>query len=264
MSDKLLVNVDAGIAQVLFNRPEVYNAMDADVIEAMARSFTALAMDSSVRAVVVSGAGKAFSSGADLKSVAMVQGGIPNAIYRLAGLLHQAVTEIRHMPKPVIAAVNGVAAGAGFSIALASDFRVMAETATLRQVYTSWGLCIDGGGTFSLPRLVGMARALEIAALDKPITATQALEWGMVNRVAPEGHALEAAFEMARELADRSLHSFAQVKALFNKSFETPLEAQLELERHAITACVQHPDAAEGVRAFLEKRKPVFNPNKAG
>lgn len=259
MSEKLVVKVEAGIAQVVFNRPEVYNAMDADVIEAMSRDFTALAMDSSVRVVVISGTGKAFSSGADLKGIATMQGGVAYAIYRLAGLLHLAVTEVRHMPKPVIAAVNGVAAGAGFSTALAADFRVMAETASLRQVYTSWGLCIDGGGTFTLPRLVGMARALEIAAFDKPITAAQALEWGMVNRVVPEGQALDAAMDMARELADRSLHSFAQVKTLFNKSFETPLEAQLELERQAITVCGKHPDAAEGVRAFLEKRKPVFN-----
>jgi 2-(1,2-epoxy-1,2-dihydrophenyl)acetyl-CoA isomerase len=259
MSDKLLVNVKDGIAQVLFNRPEVYNAMDSDVIEAMASHFTALATDPAAKVVVLSGVGKAFSSGADLKKVALSPVGIPAAIYRLAGVLHQAVTEIRHMPKPVIAAINGIAAGAGFSTALAADFRVMAKSATLRQVYTSWGLCIDGGGTFALPRLAGQARALEIAAFDKPISAEQALAWGLVTRVVEDGQALDEAMAMARELMDRSLHSFGKVKDLITSAYETPLEVQLERERHALTACVQHPDAAEGVRAFLEKRKPIFN-----
>jgi 2-(1,2-epoxy-1,2-dihydrophenyl)acetyl-CoA isomerase len=259
MPEKLVVSVSDGIAQVIFNRPEVYNAMDGEVIESMLTVFTGLALDASVKAVVISGTGKAFSSGADLKSMAHMFGEGPAIFYGHTGSLHQAVTHIRHMKKPVIAAVNGVAAGAGFSLALACDFRVMAETAVLRQVYTSWGLCIDGGGTFALPRIVGQARALEIAAFDKPIPAAQALEWGLVTRVVPEGQALEAAMVMARELIERSLHSFGQVKRLFNESFENPLEVQLEHERQAITACIQHPDVIEGVSAFLEKRKPVFN-----
>jgi len=261
MSDKLVVNVQDGIAQVLFNRPEVYNAMDSDVIEAMASHFVAMAADPAVKVVVISGMGKAFSSGADLKKVAQSTTGIPAAIYRLAGIFHQAVTEIRHIRKPVIAAINGIAAGAGFSTALASDFRVMAKSATLRQVYTSWGLCIDGGGTFALPRLVGHARALEIAAFDKPISAEQALAWGLATRVVEDGQALDEAVAMAHELMERSLYSFGQVKTLITNAYETPLEVQLERERHAITACVQHPDAIEGVRAFLEKRKPLFNKN---
>jgi 2-(1,2-epoxy-1,2-dihydrophenyl)acetyl-CoA isomerase len=259
MPEKLELNIADGIAQVVFNRPEVYNAMDGEVIASMLTAFTDLAMDPSVKAVVISGTGKAFSSGADLKSMAQIFGEGPALFYRHTGNLHQAITAIRYMKKPVIAAVNGVAAGAGFSLALACDFRVMAETAVLRQVYTSWGLCIDGGGTFALPRLVGQARAMEIAAFDKPIPAAQALEWGLVTRVVPEGEALDAARTMAKELIERSLHSFAQVKRLFNESFETSLELQLEHERHAITACIQHPDVMEGVCAFLEKRKPVFN-----
>lgn len=163
------------------------------------------------------------------------------------------------MAKPIIAAVNGIAAGAGFSVALAADFRLMAESAVLRQMYTSWGLCIDGGGTFTLPRLVGQARALEIAAFDEPVSATKALEWGLANRVVPDDQLLDAAMAMARALRERSLHSFGRAKQLIERSYETSLETQLERERHAITACVQHPDALEGVTAFMEKRKPVFN-----
>lgn len=259
MSEKLLVNVHDGIAQVMFNRPEVLNAMDSDIIEGMAKHFVAIATDDTVQVIVISGMGKAFSSGADLKSLMSFPGGIVPAIYWLAGVFHQAVTEMRHMPKPVIAAVNGIAAGAGFTTALACDFRVMAESAVLRQVYTSWGLCIDGGGTFALPRLVGHARALEIAAFDKPIPASQALEWGLVNKVVPDGQAMDAAMDMARELQGRSLHSFGRAKQLLERSCETSLEVQLEHERHAITACARHPDAVEGLCAFVEKRKPRFN-----
>lgn len=259
MSEKIEVTVDGGIALVMFNRPECYNAMDSDVIEGMARHFTRFTKDEAVQVVVISGAGRAFSSGADLKSVAMTPDGIPAAIYRLAAVLHQAIVEVRQSPKPYIAAINGIAAGAGFSLSLACDFRVMAESAVLRQVYTSGGLCIDGGGTFSLPRLVGHARALEIAAFDAPIPASQALEWGMATRLAPDGQVVEAAMELAQDLLCRSLHSLGKVKQLLSRSFDTPLEVQLEYERQGITACVEHPDAAEGVMAFLEKRKPVFN-----
>ena len=259
MAESLKVTIENGIAHVLFNRPERYNAMDSDVIEGLVMAFTSMSLDDSVRAVVISGAGKAFSSGADLKMVVQSPEGVPKAIYHLAGVFHRAVTEIRRLRKPVIAAINGIAAGAGLSTALASDFRIMARSATLRQVYTSWGLCIDGGGTFALPRLVGQARALEIAAFDKPITAEQALAWGLVTKVVDDGKAEEEAYAMAHELMDRSIHSFGWVKKLITDSYETPLEVQLERERAGITACVQHPDAAEGLMAFIEKRKPVFN-----
>jgi len=259
MTEPLLFSVEDEIARVTFNRPEVFNAMSPDVVGGLAQRFGAMALDNSVKAVVITGAGKAFSSGADLKMVAMSPEGIPATIYRFAGVLHQAITEIRRLKKPVIAAINGIAAGGGFAVALACDFRVMAKSATLRQVYTSWGLCIDGGGTFALPRLVGHARALEIAAFDRPITADQALEWGLATKVVDDGQAVDEALAMARELKEHSLHSFGWVKRLITDSYGTPLEVQLENERAGITACVQHPDAAEGIRAFIEKRKPVYN-----
>jgi len=258
MAECLKVTIENGIAHVLFNRPETYNAMNPEVLETLAMRFTSLALDSSARAVVISGEGKAFSSGADLKVIFNAPAGVLTTIYHLAGVLHRAITEIRRLNKPVIAAINGVAAGAGFSTALASDFRVMARSAILRQVYTSWGLCIDGGGTFTLPRLVGYARALEIAAFDKPISSEQALEWGLVTKVVDDGKAEEEAFAMARELMDRSIHSFGHVKRLINDSYENSLEVQLERERDAITTCVQHRDALEGITAFIQKRKPVY------
>jgi 2-(1,2-epoxy-1,2-dihydrophenyl)acetyl-CoA isomerase len=180
------------------------------------------------------------------------------AFHILAAQFHLAIVEIRRMKKPVVAAINGVAAGGGFSLALACDFRVMDESAVLNQAYTSAGLCIDGGGTFTLPRLVGVARALEIAAFDKPISASRAGEWGLVTTVVAEGQALAEAVVMAQDLAHRSLNSFAWTKKLITDSFNTPFEAQIEMERAALEACADHPDGREGLRAFSEKRKPRF------
>ena len=256
MPQTLLLTIEDGIATLLLNRPEVRNALDIATIEDLAAAVLSLGMDSSVKAVVLGGAGKVFSSGADLRSDAWSR---PENLSRIAGIFHQAVLEIRHTSKPYIAAVEGVAAGAGLSLSLACDFRVLSSAAILRQVYTSHGLCMDGGSTFMLPRLVGHARALEIAAFDEPIPAPQALEWGLATQVVPEGKAMDTATEMARALLSRSLYSFGRVKKLLGRSFESPLESQLEHERHAVCACAQHPDGAEGMRAFLEKRKPVFN-----
>ena len=158
----------------------------------------------------------------------------------------------------MLAAVNGVAAGGGFSLALACDFRVMEKSAVLRQAYTSNGLCIDGGGTFTLPRLVGYARALEIAAFDEPISADQALSWGLVTKVVEDGQALVEATAMAQLLARRALNSFAWSKKLITDAFNTSFESQLELERTALEACADHPDGREGLAAFSEKRKPKY------
>jgi 2-(1,2-epoxy-1,2-dihydrophenyl)acetyl-CoA isomerase len=163
------------------------------------------------------------------------------------------------MEKPVVAAINGIAAGGGFSLALACDFRVLGQSAVLRQAYTSSGLSMDGGGSFALPRLVGPARAMEIMAFDEPISAGRALEWGLVTRVVPDDQVLSAAQAMLRQTTAASLHSFAWSKRLITDSFTNRLETQLELERTGISDCAAHPDGQEGIRAFVEKRKPSFS-----
>jgi 2-(1,2-epoxy-1,2-dihydrophenyl)acetyl-CoA isomerase len=162
------------------------------------------------------------------------------------------------MAKPVVAAINGIAAGGGFSLALACDFRVMAESAVLRQGYTSNGLSIDGGGSFALPRLVGLARALEIAAFDEPISSSKALEWGLVTKVVPDSEVQKEALAMLERLSKTSLHSFAWSKRLFLESFHNTLETQLELERQGISECAGHVDGQEGIKAFVAKRQPKF------
>ena len=178
MTEPIRLKKDEGIVEVLLNRPEAFNAFDLNMIELLEKCLISLAMDDSVSVIIISGEGNAFCAGGDLKWALDFPGGPAAAFHELAARYHQAILEILRMRKPVVAGVNGIAAGGGFSLALACDFRVMAESAKLRQGYTSNGLCIDGGGTFTLPRLVGLARAMEIVAFDKPISSGQALAWG--------------------------------------------------------------------------------------
>ena len=246
------------IARVTLNRPEAFNAFNFELVSQLAARMTELAGDGDVRGVVLTGNGKAFCAGGDLKWALNHPNGPAAAFHTLAAQFHLAVVEIRRMKKPVIAAINGVAAGGGFSLALACDFRVMDESAVLNQAYTSAGLCINGGGTFTLPRLVGYARALEIAAFDRPISSATALDWGLVTGVASQGQALDEAIAMARELSRRSLNSFAWTKKLITDAYNKPFEAQIEDERAALEACADHADGREGLAAFVEKRKPEF------
>lgn len=259
MSDPIEVNIEGNIAIVFFNRPEKYNALSLEAADYALQLLTTLSADNAVRAMVISGKGKAFCAGGDLKWILDYPQGLPAAFHRLVGRAHQVVLELRRIKKPVIAAVNGIAAGGGFSIALACDFRVMARSAVMLQAYTSAGLSLDMGGTFTLPRIVGLARAMEIVAFDRPISAEQALQWGLVTKVVDDENVVDEAISMAKELADRSLRSFGWVKHLLTDSFNTPFEAHIEREREAMRNCAAHSDGREGIKAFVEKRKPVFN-----
>lgn len=258
MGESVRVQKDGGIAGVLLSRPEAFNALDREMVESLAANLITLATDHAIRGIVISGEGRAFCAGGDLKWALASPQGPSAAFHELASHFHQAVLEIRRMAKPVIAAINGIAAGGGFSLALACDFRVMSKSAVLRQAYTSSGLCIDGGGTFTLPRIVGLARSLEIAAFDMPISSGQALAWGLITKVAEDGKALEEAMSMANELAKGSLNSFGWAKQLLTDSFDSSFEAQIERERRGLSSCAAHPEGKEGLSAFAEKRKPIF------
>ncbi len=258
MSSEVLLERDGAVAKVLLNRPKAFNAFGLDMIVQLSHVLMELAADDAVRAAVISGAGRAFCAGGDIAWMKAFPGGPPAGIHVLAAHFHQCVMEIRRMCKPVIAAVNGVAAGGGFSLALACDFRVMETSAKLRQAYTSSGLCMDGGGSFTLPRLVGLARALEIAAFDAPIGAERALEWGLATAICGDGKSVEEAMSMARTLATKSNSAFGAVKQLLTDSFNTAWESHLEKEREAIAWSAGQPDGQEGIAAFLTKRKPQF------
>lgn len=258
MTDLVTLKAEGPVSVVTLNRPAAFNAFDLDTLVQFATTMVSLGGDPAVRGVVVTGEGKAFCAGGDLKWVSSSPRGAGAAFHELAARFHMAITEIRRMPKPVVAAVNGAAAGGGFSLALACDFRVLAESAVLKQAYTSSGLSMDGGGSFTLPRLVGLARALEIAAFDPPIPANQALSWGLATKVVKDGDALQAALQMAQELSAKSLHSFGLSKQLLTDSFDTSFEAQIERERKGLADCGSHPEGREGLSAFTQKRKPRF------
>ena len=246
------------VAEVVLNRPEAYNAFNLELITELAEQLIRLATDHSVKGLLLTGEGKAFCSGGDLKWAAGYAKEAGSSFHTLAAQLHLAIIEIRRMKKPVVAAVNGIAAGAGFSLALACDFRVVESSAILRQAYTSNGLCIDGGGTFTLPRIVGLSRALEIAAFDEPISSSQALAWGLATKVVADGSAVKEAHHMLNKLAKRSTHSFGWSKKLLTDAFSNSFESHLELEREGLSDCADHPDGKEGLDAFNEKRQPVF------
>jgi 2-(1,2-epoxy-1,2-dihydrophenyl)acetyl-CoA isomerase len=258
MAESVFVERNAGTAIVTLNRPDRLNALHLETAQLLLSRLQEVAQDRAVSAVVVTGAGRAFCAGGDLAWARSYSEDLGAAFHVLAGCFHQSVIELANMPKPVIAAINGVAAGAGFSLALACDFRLMDRTATLRQAYTSAGLSIDGGGTFMLPRLIGQARALEIAAFDEPIDAARAHSFGLVMRVVEPGLVVQQACALAADLGSRSLYSFAWSKRLLRSSYETPLEVQLELERQGIVSCARDPEGREGLQAFVEKRKPNF------
>jgi len=258
MNAPLLNEQHENILVITLNRPEVYNSLNLDLMKSLGETLAAAAADLAIQSVLITGKGKAFCAGGDLKWISQQTDAAGSVLYSLAPQFHLSITEIRRMGKPVVAAINGIAAGGGFSLALACDFRVMARSATLRQAYTSSGLSIDGGGSFALPRLVGLARAMEIMAFDEPIPSAQALEWGLVTKVVPDDEVLSTALTMLTSLTKTSLHSFAWSKKLMIDAFHNALETQLELERQGISACAAHPDGQEGIQAFVQKRKPSF------
>ena len=258
MEEPLKLSLIEGIARLTLNRPKFFNAFDQEMIQFLGERLFELSRDPLVVGVVITGEGKAFCAGADLKCLSDSKKSPGDALHALTARFHQAVLEIRRMPKPVVAAINGIAAGGGFSLALACDFRVIEASAVFRQAYTTNGLSIDGGGTFTLPRLVGMARAMEIAAFDRPISAKQALSWGLVTEMVKDGQAMERAVEMVKEIKKGPLSSFAASKKLITDSFDTSFESQLEKERELLSVCADHPNGREGIAAFLEKREPVY------
>jgi 2-(1,2-epoxy-1,2-dihydrophenyl)acetyl-CoA isomerase len=264
VNEEVKVEITDGIGVITLNRPKGLNAFHASMIGDLAQKLIGLSSDTDVMGVVLTGAGKAFCAGGDLRWVTTCGMAPGAAFHALAAVYHQAIVEIRRMPKPVVAAVNGLAAGGGFSMALACDFRVMAKSASFRQAYTSNGLSVDGGGTYTLPRLVGLAKAMEIVAFDRPIPAEQALAWGLVTEVIENGQVLNRAIALVQEIAKLPLSSFMASKKLLTDSFHTPFEHQLEKERESLAWCAEHPNGREGIKAFLEKRSPVYNSGERG
>jgi enoyl-CoA hydratase/carnithine racemase len=251
---KVLLNRDGFVAEVVLRNPERYNALSRQVVEELRDAAAALAVDREVRAVIVHGGeAKAFCSGADLKER---QGMPDDQVIKMVHLLRETVTLYERLPMPVIAAIHGSAFGGGCELALACDLRVMAHDAQIGLTEVSWAIIPGAGGTVWLPQLVGPARAKELIFTARKLTAPEAYEYGLVNRVVPRAELLDTARTLAAEIAKQGPLGVRAAKRAINGGLSTA--AGLALEWEAYQTVVPTQDRLEGLRAFAEKRAPVY------
>jgi 2-(1,2-epoxy-1,2-dihydrophenyl)acetyl-CoA isomerase len=252
----LSVERAGGVATLTLNRPDAFNALNRALARELFDAVLELDEDASVRCIVVTGAGKAFCAGGDVKDFADNLPRIGVVIKELTTYLHGAVSRLARTEKPVIMAINGMAAGGGFSLALAGDLVIAAESARFLMAYTKIAATPDGSSTYFLPRLVGLRRALELYMTNRMLTAREALEWGMITRVVPDAEFRAHVDALARELAQGPTKAFGGAKRLFHQSTWESLETQMELEAQAIAAAGHTEDFAAGVTAFSQKKQP--------
>ncbi len=254
----LTLEIRNSIARLTLNRPEVGNALN----DAMARDLMAAALqcseDPSVRVVLLAGAGASFCVGGDLKMFAAAGEQLPAGAKELTTYLHAAISFLARMDAPVIAVVQGAAAGAGLSLASACDLLVAAESARFVVAYTRVGLTPDGSSTYFLPRLIGLRRALELTLTNRALSAQEAYEWGLVNVVAPDDQLMARAESLAAQLAAGAPRALGAAKRLLHASWNTTLETQMAFESQAIADITRTSDTREGIAAFIEKRPPRY------
>jgi 2-(1,2-epoxy-1,2-dihydrophenyl)acetyl-CoA isomerase len=248
--------VTAGVATITLNRPDVYNALNDEITFELQDALKTVAKDDLVRVVVLTGEGKAFCSGQDLKAA---QGGQKRSFLQsLHKRYNPIIRAMRTLPKPIICRLNGVAAGAGCSLALACDMIVASEEATLIEVFINIGLVPDSGSSYFLPRLTGMAKAFELCAMGSRVKADEALTLGLVNKVVPPARLDEAVTEYTNYFAQAPTKAIGLIKKMLAKSATSTLDEMLDYEAYCQEIAGSTDDYQEGVKAFLEKRKPVF------
>ncbi len=256
--ERIIFEVEGAVARITLNRPEAANGLDIQ----MARELMLAAMEcderADVRAVVLTGAGKMFCAGGDLKSFAAYGDELATRLKEITTYLHAATSRFSRMDAPLVVAVNGMAAGAGMSLAVAGDLSLAGESAKFTMAYTAAGLSPDGSSSYFLPRLIGLRRTQELMLTNRRLSAAEALEWGLLNRVVPDAELMEQSMELARGLATGATRAYGTVKQLLLSSFGESLETQMELEARGIAASGRTEDGREGINAFLEKRAPRF------
>jgi 2-(1,2-epoxy-1,2-dihydrophenyl)acetyl-CoA isomerase len=246
-------------AKLELNRPERMNAWNKPLGFELKDAIGALAADADVRAVMITGAGRAFSSGADLKDgTDQTPQGHPDVYNVLTERYHPIITGIRSMAKPVVAAVNGAAAGIGLSLALACDLVLAAQSSYFLLAFVNIGLVPDGGSSLLVPSRIGFARAAELAMLGERLPAPKALEWGLINQVWPDDELVARAEDLVGKMAEGPTRSYAGTKRQLNNWLYSQIDAQLEFEAVIQQEMAESGDFAEGVAAFTEKRKPRF------
>ena len=258
MYETLTYTIEGNVGVITFNRPDAANALGplgARELNTVSREIEG---NSDVRAVILTGAGKMFCAGGDLGAFAAAGDGARSLILEMTGDLHVGLSRLARMPAPVIGAINGTAAGAGFSLVMACDLAISAESAVYTMAYTKAGLSPDGSSSFYMPRKIGDRRTRELMLTNRVLSSAEALDWGVVNKVVADDQVMPEALKLAQQLAAGPTQAYGKVKELLNGAFDNGLETQMELEARAIAACIQTADGQEGVDAFLNKRKPEF------
>ena len=260
MADEPVVSTqDGSVTTIQLNRPERLNALDDGLRAGLAAALSTAAREPSVRAVVITGTGRGFCAGGDIHAMTELKSGHQSDVFRNfleAG--HDLVRQIRQVPKPVVASVNGPAAGGGMNLALACDLRIASDQATFMQAFVRIGLHPDWGGTFFLARLIGIGRAIEMFFLGEPMGAEEAHRLGLVNFLVPHGQLALETRKLAERLAAAPPLPLALMKQGLYERLETQLDLMMEYEVSAQMRCFESQDFTEGLKAFLEKRKPNF------
>lgn len=259
MEESILFQVEAGVAVITLNRPKQLNSFNPEMHKALKRALKQAEADDSVRAVLLTGAGRGFCAGQDLNDRNVNSGAeMPDLGESIEKYYNPLIKQISNMPKPVIAAVNGVAAGAGANIAFACDIVFAAQSASFIQAFCKIGLVPDSGGTWVLPRLIGSARAKALMLLGDKVTASQAQEWGMIWQCVEDEALIETAMSVANHLATQPTKGLGFIKHALNHSSENSLEDQLNMEKDLQRLAGQTDDYREGIAAFFDKRAPEF------
>ncbi len=256
--ETLLYDVADGVATITFNRPDAANAMSPLCARELNEVSIEVEGNSEIRAVILTGAGKMFCAGGDLGAFVAAGDKARSLLLQMTGDLHLGISRLSRNAAPVIGAINGTAAGAGFSMVMLCDLAISAASAVYTMAYTNAGLSPDGSSTFFMPRKIGDRRARELMLTNRVLKAEEALEWGVVNQVVPDDQLMDEARQLANKLANGPTQAFGQVKALLNTTFDNSLETQMELEARAIADMVGTADGQEGLDAFFNKRKPDF------
>lgn len=257
--ETLDVSVEDGVAKIVLNRPDDANALTREMAEELFNAAVRCEFDDEVRAVLLTGAGKMFCAGGDLKAFSSQGDTLPEYLTHTATALHGAVTRFSRMDAPVVVAVNGTAAGGGFSLSLCADYALASERAKFVCAYTASGLSPDGSSTYFLAKHVGLLRAKELILTNRVLTAEQAVDWGIVNKVVPPGELADQALAMARQFAAGPTLAYGAVKRLLQTAYNESIETQLDAEARCIVGTMRTEDGADGLDAFLNKRSPRFS-----
>lgn len=256
--DTVTFAIDGAVATITMDRPESANALNLTMAKELAELAIVCDENPQIRCVILTGVGRFFSAGGDIAGFFDAGEGAGALIKEMTMHFHAAVSRFSRMDAPLVGAVNGMAAGAGFSTAASCDLVVAGESAQFLSAYTSSGLTPDGSSTYFLPRLVGLKRAMELMITNRRLTAAEAVEWGLATMVVPDDQLMTTVNELAGRLASGPTRAFGGVKRMLHDSLSSSLETQMEIEARNIADITRTEDAREGISAFLEKRKPAF------